>query len=413
MTDLPDLVLLTATFPFGNKSETFLEAEMEVLSGRFERIFVLPSSRESGVRPLPSNAELVEMPWLREPGRGARWRALASSDAAGVLAWTLRRRGNWVPYAGSARMYLDILARNVLKARELRSFVEGRGLSGAVFYDYWFENSTVALALLRREGAVGAAVCRAHGFDVYDERWGGRPVPFREFKLSGMDLVAPVSEFGARYLEARAPRQAHRIRVHRLGVRAQGSPAVVESGPPLVLSCGSLLPGKRVHLIPEALGRLGRPLRWMHFGDGPEREKVKAAAERLPGEVAWKLAGHVDNAQVLDFYRQHRVEALLSFSESEGLPVSMMEAISFGVPIVAIGVHGVPEIVNEATGVLLRPDAGPEEMAAGIAHALEPGRFDSAGIRGFFRKNFDAGFNYNRFVDALIALRQDQAPRPR
>ena len=121
----------------------------------------------------------------------------------------------------------------------------------------------------------------------------------------------------------------------------------------------------------------------------------------------------MDNAQVLGFYREHRVEALISFSESEGLPVSMMEAISFGVPIVAIGVHGVPEIVNEATGVLLRPDAGPEEMAVGIARALEPGRFDSAGIREFFRKHFDAGLNYNRFVDALIALRQDQAPRPR
>ena len=288
MTDLPDLVLLTARFPFGNKSETFLEAEMEVLAGRFGRIFVLPSSREAGVRPLPSNAELVEMSWLREPGRGARWGALASFDAAGVLAKTLGRKANWVPYARSARMYLDILARNVLKARELRSFIERRGLSAAIFYDYWFENSTLALALLRREGTVGVAACRAHGFDVYDERWGGRPVPFRDFKLAGMDLVAPVSEFGAAYLGARAPGQAQRIRVHRLGVRDQGDPSVAESGPPLVLSCGSLLPGKRVHLIPEALAQAGTPSPVGTFwatvrslrGRWPRRS---ACQRRLPG----------------------------------------------------------------------------------------------------------------------------------
>lgn len=413
MTDLPDLVLLTARFPFGNKSETFLEAEMEVLAGRFGRIFVLPSFREAGVRPLPSNAELVEMPWLREPGRGARWGALASFDAAGVVTQTLGRRANWVPYARSARMYLDILARNVLKARELRSFVGSRGLSGAVFYDYWFENSTVALALLRREGTVGVAVCRAHGFDVYDERWAGRPVPFRDFKLAGMDLVAPVSKFGMRYLAERAPDRVDRVHHHRLGVRAQGQSGVGAETPPLVLSCGSLLPGKRVHLIPEALGGLGRPIRWVHLGDGPERGKVTAAAERFGGELLWELPGHVDNAQVLGFYRKHRVDAFISLSESEGVPVSMMEAISFGVPIVATGVHGVPEIVNETTGILLRLDDGVKDVAGGIDRALEPGRFDAGRIRDFFRMNFEAGANYNRFVDALIALRQDQATRPR
>jgi hypothetical protein len=76
---------------------------------------------------------------------------------------------------------------------------------------------------------------------------------------------------------------------------------------------------------------------------------------------------------------------------------------------VAVGVHGVPEIVNETTGVLLALDAGPEEAAAGLAAAMEPGRFNRARIREFFGKHYDASANYNSFADALIALRKDQA----
>jgi glycosyltransferase involved in cell wall biosynthesis len=407
----PNLVLLTSAFPFGNKSETFLESEIEVLARRFPRILVLPSHREPGVRRLPGNVELVEMGWLEEPPRREKLRALASDEAVEVMRETLTGVDGR-SHLRSPRIHLDILARNVLKLRELSALLDDRpGLRDAVFYDYWFENSTLALALARRRGIVRAAACRAHGFDLYDERWEGGLVPFRAFKLTGLDLVAPVSEFGTRYLKERAPGSAdNHIRTFRLGVRPQPDHDPPPSDPPLVLSVGSMLPAKRVALVPEVLARVGRALRWVHLGDGPARPAVEAAAGRLPERVRWELRGHVDNAEVLRFYRENGVAAMLSLSVSEGLPVSMMEALSFGVPVVSPGVHGVPEAVNEVTGVLLQPDAGVEETAVALCSALEPERFDRRRIRAFFRERFEAGANYDRFADALIALREDQAP---
>ncbi len=127
---------------------------------------------------MPANAELVEMDWLEEPARRSKQRALASREAARVLLWTLRTPGDLRTYLAS-RMYLDILARNILKLRSLRRFVRERRLSDSIFYDYWFENSTLALALLRQSGEIRTAVSRAHRFDVYDEVWDGRPVPFQ------------------------------------------------------------------------------------------------------------------------------------------------------------------------------------------------------------------------------------------
>jgi glycosyltransferase involved in cell wall biosynthesis len=373
-------------------------------------VYVLPSRREHGTRPLPANVEVVEMGWLDGPGRAAKARALLSREAVGCLARTLAARENVRPYAADARVYLDVLARNVLKYRELARFVRERGLEDAIFYDYWFENSTLALALARRAGWVRTAVCRAHGFDLYDERWGGRPVPFREIKLDGLDMIGTVSGFGRDYLRARCPGAAGRVHTFRLGVRDPGAPAGVRPDPPLILSCGSLLPFKRVHRIAEVLERVGRPLRWVHLGDGPDRGRVERAAARLPAEVSVELRGHVANADVLRFYRESPPSLVMSQSLSEGLPVSMMEALSFGVPVVAVAVGGIPEILNPETGILLAPESSVAAAAAAVREALEPGRFDAERIHAFFRAHYDADTNYDRFADALLALREDQAP---
>lgn len=403
-----DLVLLTSAYPFGNASETFLETEIEVLAERFRRVYVLPSHREPRVRPLPPNAELVEMDWLESPSRRSRLRALASPKAASALASAVRSGDSRGSYLRAPRFLLDNLARNALKYRMLGRFARERGLADAIFYDYWFENSTLALALLRGSGSIRTAVSRTHRFDLYDECWDTGSVPFREAKAQALDAIFAVSESGGDYLRRRIPGQAEKVSVQRLGVRDPGHACPARTDvTPLVVTCARLESQKCVHLVPGALARLDRPVRWIHFGDGPERERVVGEASRLLGggesEVKWELRGQVDNSDVLDFYEAHHVDVLLSLSSSEGLPVSMMEAQSYGIPIVARGVGGVSEIVNENTGVLLAPEATPAEVAAALRKALESG-FAAEDVRAFFHQRFDAKTNYNRFADTLLAL---------
>ena len=244
MSGAPELVLLTSAYPFGNERETFLETEIEVLAERFGRVYVLPSHRQEGIRPLPPNTELVEMDWLKAPAPTVRKRALASWEAADVLLMTLRTPAEVLPHLTS-RSYLDILARNLLKRRSLAGFVAERGLASAIFYDYWFENSTLALALLRRSGEIRTAVSRAHRFDIYDEAWDGRPVPFRRAKAQGLDAVFVVSDSGAGYLRRHVPALRGKLTVARLGVTDPGRTCPERTAAtPHVVSCASLIPRK-------------------------------------------------------------------------------------------------------------------------------------------------------------------------
>ena len=59
------------------------------------------------------------------------------------------------------------------------------------------------------------------------------------------------------------------------------------------------------------------------------------------------------NEEVMEYYKNNLVDLFVNMSESEGLPVSMMEAMSFGVPVIAPDVGGIKEIVDENSGWLL------------------------------------------------------------
>jgi glycosyltransferase involved in cell wall biosynthesis len=402
----PDtLVLLTDAYPFGRVAETFLDAELPVLARRFARIVVLPSRREEDVRPLPPGVRCDELlvgltrdDIIRELLRHPLWLGRQYGRA-------LREESSRAPYFRRPAPYVATVGANMVKYRLLRSFVRSERLQDAVFYDYWLGNSTLALSWLRRERILRRAVARAHLVDLYDEASEAGAVPFRAFNVTSLDRVFAISEHGLSYLAARHPAARGKLVLSRLGAEARRAarPAADQSTP-LVVSCAGLRPVKRVERIPAILARVGRPLRWIHFGDGPCRAAVERAASALPPEVEWTLAGHVDHAALLDFYASNRVDLLVSVSASEGLPVSMMEAIGFGIPILAADAGAVHEIVTSSTGCLVGVEAPDDSIASAARDLLDGKRPPPEEIIEFFRAHFDAKANFGEFADQLLSL---------
>jgi len=108
--------------------------------------------------------------------------------------------------------------------------------------------------------------------------------------------------------------------------------------------------------MPAILARVrasGIDARWTHLGDGPQMDTLReeVAVHRVTDAVT--LLGHVDNTQVMATQRDLKPSVFVNLSSSEGLPVSMMEVASLGIPIIATGVGGVGEIVSSDNGHLL------------------------------------------------------------
>lgn len=150
----------------------------------------------------------------------------------------------------------------------------------------------------------------------------------------------------------------------------------------LVGSAGRLVPVKgHVHLI-DALASLPATVEAVIAGDGPERDTLlgRATARGVADRV--HLLGHRDDLET--FYPALDLFCLPSLAE--GLPRTVLEAQSCGVPVVASDVGGLQQAICPSSGRLV-PPADSARLAAAILDLLRRDH-DPASTRSFVIERF-------------------------
>jgi len=139
--------------------------------------------------------------------------------------------------------------------------------------------------------------------------------------------------------------------------------AALDGDPPRVISVGRLKEPKDFPGLVRTLGRINAPFRATIIGDGPDRVEIEASIDEAGAAGYVQLLGERDDvlAQLADS------DIFVLWSHSEGLPMTVLEAMAVGLPVVASAVGGIPEVVQHGvTGLLV---AAGDETALG--HALE------------------------------------------
>ena len=304
--------------------------------------------------------------------------------------------------------------------RELRKILSSVPDENVLLYSYWI-NEGVMASLLCRNNSVSSAgirvVCRGHGWDVYAERHPESYLPWRKFIMMNADAVFCISRHGKDYLKKNFPdTEEVRLRLSCLGVPSV--PAVREypdfdADVLRIVSCSLMLPVKRIELLIKSLSFIDEiQTEWVHIGGGERFGMVSdMAAALLSGKknITYQLKGQLTPLLRDQILGSGRYSVFINTSGSEGLPVSMMEAASCGLPIIATAVGGVPEIVrDEWNGFLLAPDPEPREIAAALQKffKLEKSRKMEMSVasRAMWSENFNAAFNYPRFGEEISRL---------
>ena len=376
---------------------------MPYLAKAFERVLIYP--REYGqdyYAALPTNVSVMKP--IATPG-SLRIRSLVATHWKWILGWVVAElwhaphRFQFIrDFRFQWNCMLGMVKESVGLKQELLEQAEG------VYYSYWFNEWATLLAMCREQGLKGKLVARMHGYD-FDEKQNGRGYfPFRRTELAAFNAVHQISEYGLRHVHSQYPRYTH-FNLNRLGVSDNGmANCGKETEPYRLVSCSNFVALKRIPLLIETLSLMKIPFNWVHFGSGAGMEEAKALAARLLPEGSYHFKGFVPNQQVLQYYREQPVDAFINMSELEGIPVSLMEAIASGIPVIGCNVCGVPEIVGEETGLLLPSDVKPETAAIAIGLFLKEKSRDM-GFRKqvvqFWSENYSAGVNYRSFVNRL------------
>lgn len=395
--------LVTASFPYG-VGEQFLEQEIRYWNGH--PITILPLKAIGRPRYLEyCGIQISSRCAILNPQN-----RLSFECALRVLSeCTLRDEIRRVPSILTSTTKIKRLLRHLYCGQLFedaaeRIILEFPPTEHLLFYTYWFSWATMALSRLRARYPNIQVVTRAHRGDVYEYASDGGYMPLRKSYHSGIDRIYAISEDARTYMGAHYGIPLDKITVSRLGAEDPGVGAPVNHDPNRLklLSVSYAKPVKRIHRIIDGIALLTREypnlrVDWVHIGDGPLLDDLKSRASRLGVTVDW--LGQMPQPNVLEFLRTNAVDVFLNTSESEGVPVSIMEAISFGVPVVATDVGGTAEILSEEVGVLLRVDFSNAEFVHAVMTARNHRSRDA--IRRQFKRACAASVLYPAFVSEV------------
>ncbi|MBI2536383.1 MAG: glycosyltransferase family 4 protein [Gemmatimonadetes bacterium] len=149
-------------------------------------------------------------------------------------------------------------------------------------------------------------------------------------------------------------------------------PGVDRSGPFTILFVGRLVARKGIPTLIEAVRRLRETcsIRVVLIGEGPERPALEAEVARAGLDGVVELRGRVPPDALARAYQEAGALVLPAIvdlrGDTEGLGVVLLEAMSYGTPVVASDLGGITDIVAPDQTGLLVPPGDPVALAGAI-----------------------------------------------
>jgi len=412
-------VLLTTNYPY-NKEETFIESEIEYLAETFDSVVIISiyaSSQDLQTRSIPSNVVPVCLGFsLITPIQKVIAGISGLIHANAEIRKEINRVDSLHWKTNCSFMYGNSLSMKKKSISVLDSLINWNEFHSCVFYSYWFvEHAMLAIALKSHYSKFlgSRAVSRAHGYDVYAFRRQYKTFPFREMNLQLIDGVYPCSEDGKRHIIENYPAYQSKIHTAYLGTNDRGLNPFIQDPIITMVTCSNIVELKRLDFIANAIAFLSEKgndqFHWICIGDGPCLESLQhLVCKELHIEKQVEFLGRMCNEAVMEYYQTHSIDLFVNVSESEGLPVSIMEAQSFGIPCIATNVGGTSEIVSDSVGYLLPSSITVEELATQFERFSMLRGKDVSELRSRTRKQWEEKFsaekNFKEWSDTIATL---------
>jgi glycosyltransferase involved in cell wall biosynthesis len=407
MPEVPDtLVLYTQAFP-GN-GEPYLENEVNILAEKFKKIYIVPASGfNQMVYSVPVNVEIFDLKGLHSSKSN---RSLFIKHVMLILTVFFKE----FMYSGKRKVLLShfrefnsYLLNSLQLSLKMEQFISEKKLQGAVHYSFWMNGSALALALLKFRQKIKAFVFRTNGFDLYENQTRYGYIPFKPFIFSQASRMFAVSKKGADHMKETGVNTSN-ITYSYFGTSDHGVSVFDPAEKFTILTCSDLRRIKRADKMVDVLNHLNFPVRWIHHGDkGDNQEVFYEKIKQLGSHVEFELHERKKNYdEVLKFFKDHHFNLFMLLSSTEGVPVTLLEAMSFGIPIMATDVGGVSEVINASNGILLEKEFDVADVAKKISDFSRSEMNSSGfrkGVRADWEQRFSATSNYNKFYNEIIS----------
>jgi glycosyltransferase involved in cell wall biosynthesis len=353
---------------FPKVSETFVLTEILELERRGVGVEVFPLVLERGGTAHPEAAPLVARAHDLSPRGGAPWAAAAATLARSPRRYSATCLRGLAGNARSPRFLVRAMA--VLPAAALIARrAQGLGI-GHVHAHFATHPALAAWAASRLTGLPFSFTIHAH--DLYVDR------TMLATKLAEARFVVTISDFNRRLIgKLYGGGALAKTHVVRCGIDLglfRPPPAPRAEGSLRIVCVASLDEYKGQRYLVEACARLreaGRDVTCTLVGEGDRRPDLRRLVSVMGLHEVVRFAGARPRNEVKSILAGADVVAQPSVvtrtGKMEGLPVVLMEALAMERPVVATGISGIPELVEDGVTGLLVPQGDAAALAAAIA----------------------------------------------
>ncbi len=300
------------------------------------------------------------------------------------------------------QMYYEIFDSYFRKQKETKD---------TIVYTYWNTEATYALQSLKDKYNY-TLISRIHGGDLYQERREFNYIPLKKYFTKNIDTLYTITQSANSYLKDSYGFSEDILKLSRLGVQDRNIITKSSAKNSLnIVSCSSLIEVKQVSKIIKSLKVIALQMKnitftWTHIGEGIlYNDLVLFAKKELDtiDNIKYTFVGNYPNEKVYKFYLENEVDIFMNVSSSEGVPVSIMEAMSCHIPIIAPDIGGMKDMLkSEENGLLLSSKCSIEEIVTALSKISF---FKKEIIRGnaykVFLEKYNADKNYTLFVENI------------
>ncbi len=280
-----------------------------------------------------------------------------------------------------------------------------------LIYSFWFDDYFLGLIFLKNKYNLKLVVS-AHGYDLYEFRNKGNRIPFREYALSHVNMVFPDSYAGVDYLKMKYPKLINN-KVNTFLPSISKKPICISfSNDGLIrfLTISRTHPVKRLDHLLNILKCLEFDyheicIEWTHIGSGEEYDALCNLLKNLCfTRFKINFKSTFTDLEIKNFYYNEPIDFFLNVSSSEGTSLALIEAISYGVPVICTKVGG-NIFVAEQCGYLLEVDYNHHDLykiIRPIIHNKKDHILLSQKCITTWAKYFNPSINSNKFLTQIL-----------
>ena len=411
------LLLITSNYPFGTR-EPYIETEVNILKNYFSKIIIISNDTNSTItQPIPNNIEVLRNSFdlnLFEKLISLRYLFSISFYRELQIIKKLYKQPLELVQVKTilVTMQTGLKVSKMIQQLMKKNKIIERNL---FICSFWNSNMAYGISCFKRKYKHAIGVTRAHRWDIFFEGNKGNYLPMRRPIFDNLDSIFFSSMEGRSYFSKKLKIENKKLRIGWLGIKKSEFNAIkIKHSPLEILTCSAMISRKRNHLLIEALSEIdGLEIKWSHIGDGPEMESLLSLADKLLSpkkNIQYSFLGRYSNPELYSYYRDKPIDVFLNLSTSEGVPMAIVEIMSFCIPVIATNVGGVSEIVNNHNGVLLSANPSTEEIvnALKMISCLNDEEYSIYKQNAYetWSNRFDAEKTYSKFAMDLLALQK-------